>query len=156
MKPGDRLICALIQPQPVGYRFKQWPLHITLVPWFRLDISSERLAGQMREAYVGGHAFEITVGMDAYFGYRNRKQVSLIDAPELPRLEGQSRRLLHAHKAWVVDEADKTRRGFRPHVTVQGDDRLHEGDRFICDRLYVIAQHGDCKVVEAEIVLSRL
>lgn len=153
MQPGDRLICALVVPRPPGYRFKDWPLHVTIVPWFRVGMSSEELAEDLRKQLVGSKPFVVAVGAEARFGYKERKQVNLVAAPLLMRLEGQTRRFLHAQEAWVVDEADQTRRGFRPHVTVQKNDRLQTGDTFQCDRLYVVAQHGGYKELEAEIIL---
>lgn len=153
MRPGDRLICTFTEPQPAGFRFKKWPLHVTIVPWFRLSLPPAELARNYKRHLVGSQPFEVTVGGPAEFGYKKRKQVNLVVAPELRRLEGQTRRFLHAHKAWVVDEADKTRRGFRPHITVQDGGRAREGDTFRCDRLYVVAQHGDYKEVEAEAIL---
>jgi len=118
------------------------------VPWFRVDLPAVELASGLKEALVGSHPFDVKVGEEAWFGYRRHKQVSLVEAEPLMRLEGQTRRFLHVHKAWVVDEADKTRRKFRPHVTVQQDDRLQRGDVFRCDRLYVVEQHGEYKEVE--------
>jgi hypothetical protein len=61
--------------------------------------------------------------------------------------------LIHAHKAWVVDEADKTRNGFRPHVTVLSTGRVNKADSFNCDRLYIVSQHGDFKQIDSEIIL---
>lgn len=153
MRPGDRLVCAFIKSLPVHEQFKQWPLHVTIVPWFRLDLSVAELAAGLKGAFVGSHPFEVTVSMEARFGYKQRKQVNLVKAEELQRLEGQTRRFLHAYKAWVVDEADKTRRGFRPHVTVQQNDRVQRGDTFWCEKLSVVRQCGDYKEVESIISL---
>src|SRR5665647_80127 len=99
MLPGDRLICALVNNQPVGTVFKDWPLHITIVPWFRLDMSSSQLAERLQKHYIGSRAFQVTVENESQLGYKKRKLVNLVAAPELMKLEGQTRRLLHAHKA---------------------------------------------------------
>jgi 2'-5' RNA ligase len=155
MRPGDRLICALVKSQAVGFRFREWPLHITIVPWFRLDLTSAELAENYSRSLVGSHPFEVRVGESTQFGYKKRKQVNLVQAPELIRLEGQTRRFLHSHKAWVVDEADKTRRHFRPHITVQSGERSLEGDSLLCERLYVVVQHGDYKKIEISVNLAR-
>jgi hypothetical protein len=153
MLPGDRLLCAFVEKQAVSSIFKDWPLHITIVPWFRLDISSPQLAKQLKEHYIGSNSFKAIVENETQFGYKKPKLVNLISAPALMELEGQTRRLLHAHKAWVVDEADKTRRGFRPHITAMGTNRVHEGDSFDCDYLYIISQHGAFKQIDDVIIL---
>lgn len=153
MRPGDRLVCAFVEPQAIGAQFKDWPLHITIVPWFRVDLPSAMLGDELAASYVGSKAFEVSVLAEAQFGYKKRKTVNLVTAPDLFKLEGQTRRLLHAHKAWVVDEADNTRRGFRPHVTHLGDGRLklREGDKFLCGKLYIVEQKGDIKEIAAVI-----
>jgi 2'-5' RNA ligase len=148
MQPGDRLVCAFVEPKELGTQFKQWFLHITIVPWFRVDANSQELAVELSRAYVGSHGFEVLVGEEAQFGYKNRKTVNLVSAPELPRLEGQTRRLLHSYKAWVVDEADNTRRRhYKPHVTHNRGKMLKSGDTFRCNQLYIVEQKGDYKEV---------
>ena len=153
MLPGDRLICAFVKKQPIGSTFSDWPLHITIVPWFRLNIPSSQLAEQLKVHYIGSDAFRVTVLEETQLGYKRRKVVNLVAAPELMKLEGQTRRLLHAHKAWVVDEADKTRSGFHPHVTALNIGRVREGDNFKCDRLYIVSQHGHFKQIDNEVIL---
>jgi 2'-5' RNA ligase len=153
MLPGDRLICAFVKKQSIGAKFKEWPLHITIVPWFRLDISSPQLAEQLQRHYIGSSAFQVIVLDEAQFGYKKHKVVNLVAAPELMKLEGQTRRLLHAHTAWVVDEADKTRNGFRPHVTALSAGTVYKGEGFYCDRLYIVSQDGDFKQIDAVVIL---
>jgi 2'-5' RNA ligase len=153
MQPGDRLVCAFVLPRQVGERFKQWPLHVTIVPWFRNEVPSGTLARELQSGYEGARPFMVSVGKESRFGYRRQKTVNLLDSPELYRLEGQTRRVLHAHGSWVVDEADKTR-SFRPHVTAQDGERVHEGDNFRIETLYIIEQKGEYKDVTAEIPLG--
>jgi 2'-5' RNA ligase len=153
MLPGDRVICAFVTQQSVGSIFTDWPLHITIVPWFRLDSTSAQLAEQLKKHYISSNAFTVTVLDEVRFGYKRTKLVNLVGAPELMKLEGQTRRLLHAHKAWIVDEADKTRRGFRPHVTALSTGRVHSGENFMCDRLYIVSQHGNFKRIDSVITL---
>lgn len=154
MLPGDRLVCAFVEKQPIGATFKDWPLHITIVPWFRLDIPSIQLAEQLQKHYIGSNVFRIAVLEEIQLGYKKHKLANLLAGPELMKLEGQTRRLLHAYNTWVVDEADRTRQGFRPHVTVLGTGRVHQGDSFDCDRLYIVSQHGDFKQVDSVINLA--
>lgn len=153
MQAGDRLICAFVKPIKLNKKFKNWFLHITIVPWFRVKVDSDNLAKMLKQSYVGSRPFEVFVGEEAQFGYKKRKTVNLVEAPELLRLEGQTRRLLHSHKAWVVDEADKTR-NFRPHVTSLEVGRLHKNDRFKVEKLNIVEQKGDYKEVVAEIELA--
>lgn len=152
MKPGDRMICIFVNDIPIGTTFTEWPLHVTIVPWFRLDTPSSDLAKQLQKHYIGSKPFQINVLQETQLGYKKRKTVNSIEAAELNRLEGQTRRLLHSYKTWIVDEADKTRK-FHPHITAQKSNRIHEGDIIKCDRLYVISQHGDFKQIDSEVIL---
>ena len=154
MLPEDRLICAFVNKQLEDAVFKDWPPHITIVPWFRLNISSSQLTKELGAHYIGSKTFKVIVHGEAQLGYKKQKLVNLVAAPELMKLEGQTRRLLHAHKAWVVDEADKTRNGFRPHVTALNTGRVHKGESFNCDRLYIVSQHGGFKQIDSVIMLA--
>jgi 2'-5' RNA ligase len=153
MLPSDRLICAFVEKQPAGYIFKDWPKHITIVPWFRLPISSVQLAEQLQKQYTGLKAFRVAVLDEKQFGYKERKAVNLVSAPELKIIEVRTRYLLHTYKAWIVDESDNTRRNFRPHVTVQNSGRVNKGDSFCCDSLYIVFQHGDYKQIDNVVLL---
>lgn len=72
----------------------------------------------------------------------------------LQRLEGQSRRALHSQNAWVVDEADKTRAIYRPHITVLPTGIAHEGDIIVCSKLYLVEQFGEYKEAQAIMPLN--
>ena len=147
MIPGDRLLCVLVRPLEQGAEFKDWPLHITIVPWFRTDTSTETLAGELRQALQEQKPFLITVDGEAHFG-RRRKPVNLIMLPSpLTDLETAARQLLRSHDAWMVDETTKVKRPFRPHITAQKSVQPREGDRIMCDNLYIIEQKGDHKEV---------
>src|SRR6185312_1536971 len=131
-----------------------WFLHITIVPWFRLDMPSSQLAEALKKNYIGSQPFEVKVENETHFGYKKRKLVNLLSATELMKLEGQTRRLLHAHKAWVVDEADKTRRrSYLPHITALTAGKVQEGSHFGVDKLCIIEQKGAYKEIMGEMVL---
>jgi 2'-5' RNA ligase len=150
MQPGDRLICAFVDRLPAGSEFKQWPLHVTIVPWFR--VGAEELAAELKAALAGIRAFEARVGRETTMG--KDKMVNLIlPAEQFEDIEFSVRSTLKRHDAWLVDETTKQKRSFKPHVTAQKDARVHEGDSFWCDRLYIIEQKGSHKEIVAEIPL---
>ncbi|MDB5181616.1 MAG: hypothetical protein JWP13_379 [Candidatus Saccharibacteria bacterium] len=154
MVPGDRLFCIFLEPYTANYTFKDWPLHITIVPWFRTDISAEELGMEVDESLDEVEPFMVRVGVEARFGHRGRKLVNLIDLPSpLETIEKQIRDILHAHHAWLVDETTKKHRAFRPHVTTQKSGRLHEGNTFRCDSLYIVEQKGEYKEIVSRIAL---
>lgn len=154
MTPGDRLVCAFVEPQSVGMTFQRWLLHVTIVPWFRLDDSPEVIAAGLTRALQTIPPFEAEVAEQAAFGPRKRP-VSLLVQPTLfTNVEAKVRGYLHKKRAWLVDETTKKYYDFRPHVTMQGGRQLQDGDTFRCDRLYIVEQKGDYKEIMSEIILK--
>jgi 2'-5' RNA ligase len=154
MKPGDRLVCAFVDKLDVNMRFKAWPLHLTIVPWFRTGVSSEELAKRIKESIKAIKPFTAKAGEIAHFGHRKSKEVNLIVQPSaFTEIERDARRLLNGLQAWVVDETTKRKPQFNPHVTVQKLGRLNAGDVFECDSVYIVEQLGNEKIVSAKIRL---
>jgi 2'-5' RNA ligase len=153
MLPGDRLICAFVERQEVGTQFRHWFLHVTIVPWFRLDDSSAVITSGLTEALQQITQFEAVADSEARFGPRKRR-VSLLRQPTpLSGIEGKVRTYLHKKRAWLVDATTKRHYGFRPHVTMQGEQELALGEAFWCDRLYIVEQKGDYKEIVSAIKL---
>lgn len=154
MLPGDRLLCAFLENRPAGNTFTDWPLHVTIIPWFRAEVTSDELAGIIKQKLASTGSFTYVVAGEAGFGYKRRKLVNLIVQPSpLDDIEKYARSILHAHKAWIVDETTKIPRAFRPHITALKTGRAHEGDSFLCDTLYIVEQKGDYKEIMSKIIL---
>jgi 2'-5' RNA ligase len=152
MLPGDRLICAFVDPGYVGETFGDWFLHVTIVPWFRLDESSEVIAHGLSEALKAIGPFEAAGAGVASFRSRKKSLIRLLQLPTpFSGIEQKVRTYLHKKRAWLVDETTKRRYDFRPHVTSQGSQELARGEVFRCDRLYIVEQKGDYKEVVSEI-----
>lgn len=155
MQPGDRLVCALVEPLNVGDQFSEWPLHVTVVPWFRTEIASDILANELQSSLADMTEFEASVYGAAQFGRKKDKTVHLVTKPTpFFDIEKRTRSLLKRHSAWLVDESTRTKRQFRPHVTVQASGGLQPGDSFKVDTLYIIEQQGSHKTVAATIGLD--
>jgi 2'-5' RNA ligase len=155
MAPGDRLICAFAYDVEVGMTFRAWPLHITIVPWFRLALGSSELAARLQKLLKDMAPFDILIGEDTYFGYRRDKLVSLVQAPSpLEEIEQRVRGFLHQQDAWLADETTQRRRPFRPHITAQGASRVHEADSFSLAKLFVVEQEGAQKHIVAAVSLG--
>jgi len=154
MKPADRLLCALIEPLTTGAHFKGWPLHLTIVPWFRIDIANKALTDNLQNTLVGVKPFNVRIVGSEHFGYNNAKLASLLSDPEpFIDIEKRARASLKEHGAWLVDETTRQRRPFRPHVTFQKTGHLNPGDSFRCDSLYIVEQKGDYKEITGKVEL---
>lgn len=155
MLPGDRLVCAFVEPQSIGTRFRTWLLHVTIVPWFRLDETAATIAEGLAEALTNVGPFEAIGAGEAHFGPRKNRPVRLLEpSAPLMRSEAKVRSYLHKKRAWLVDETTKRHYGFRPHVTAQDDLLLPVGTSFEIAQLYIVEQKGDYKEIVAEVRLD--
>jgi 2'-5' RNA ligase superfamily len=155
MLPGDRLICVLIEPRIPGYFFKDWLLHITVVPWFRVSNNSEKVVEDLTGELSGISPFNVVISKaNVCFGHR-KKPAALVRQPTpLSKIENLVRGYMHRQVAWLVDETTSRRKPLRPHVTNQISGFMHQGGSFLCDSLYVVEQKGGCKEIVGKIQLQ--
>lgn len=149
---GAFVVVAFLEPTAVGAPFskRSWPLHVTLLRFDARRVAALEAVG--RALAVDDAPVPVTIGADADFGYRGRVRVSLVE-PE-PRLQRLHDRILEEVGAAVsagggrIHSPQHTGRGFRPHVTVQGDRRAHEGDTVLLDEFALVdmAPDGDTSI----------
>ena len=141
--------------EPVGeVRFgkRHWPLHVTLL---RFDLAPEAAREAATGALSAFQPFRIRIGRDADFGYRGRVRVSLVEhdaahsdplkAPDpLQELHERVRDAVVA-LGGRIHSLQHTGRGFRPHVTVQGERRVHAGETVVLHSVALVdmAPGGD-------------
>lgn len=142
MERKDRLMVAhLIEPTNVGDTFEAWPLHITLLPWFRTaqtwaEEVFRRCAADLRACRVVLGARQL--GPVALFG----------EAEDIPvRPIGDSTALGVAHGVLLASLHpfldDKTYIGgsYNPHVTIRNNPDPGEGAEIDIATLSLI-RHG--------------
>lgn len=152
MLPGDRLLCAFVENQSVGMQFKTWILHVTIVPWFRLDEPVDVIGQGLERAMHGIEPFDVATGEEAMFGPRKNRPVRLLlPTNQLEQIETKARNYLHKKQAFLIDETTKKPYSFRPHVTAQNGFLLPEAASFHIDRLYIVQQKGNYKEIVNEI-----
>lgn len=155
MLPGDRLVCAFVENQTAGTQFKTWLLHVTIIPWFRLNESSEKIAQGLEQAFHDLQPFEATSDGEAMFGPRKNRLVRLLLPVEpLTQIETKTRNYLHKRRAFLIDETTKKPYSFRPHVTAQNGFLLPAAATFHIDRLYIVEQKGEYKEIVSEVILQ--
>ncbi|MGH7237323.1 MAG: hypothetical protein ACREGF_02195 [Candidatus Saccharimonadales bacterium] len=144
MKPGDRLICCLVRPLASGASFSDWPLHITIVPWFRINVVSSRLVNELSlNKFL---PFKVTLGSESSLGVN--KPVTLIKLPSaLTEIEAVIHNYLHDKGAWLVDETTKEPHSFLPHITWQKGVKPAGGFRIA--EIQLMQQTGGSKMVVA-------
>lgn len=142
MNLSTRLVCAFVEPQLLGKKFKltDWPLHVTIVPWFQLKGSESELNNDMQAVLMRQQAFTAHVDTQSHTRFNSRK-VSLLRQSQWQDLHEKVLEVVARH-AGVV--ATKLYIGlyYRPHVTFQKIGHLNPRDEFYCDSLYVVERQG--------------
>lgn len=114
-KTSDYALVAMLEPQEVGLRFSEWPLHVTLLPWFSApNLSSVvALCEQVAQKFS---PFSLAVGERAYFGYNRDLPVRLLEKnDEISQLH-RALLLGVSERGWV-QQGRYTGDQYRPHVT---------------------------------------
>jgi 2'-5' RNA ligase len=111
-----------------AFTLATWPLHLTLVPTFVVDLDLDAVVAVIQPALARQSALLVTVGGDEGFGRAQRIPVSLIeDSSELIPLHHVLLDGLTAAGA-AFDDPDFTGGGYRPHITMTRTARAHPGE----------------------------
>ncbi len=127
----SRVVIVLpLAPLTTGESFlvSSWPLHITVVPPFETEADTAVLADALAAAAADQTELTVVAAGDDLFGRRHNIPVTLIADDE--RLSALRERLLAAVRPLAASPEDRafSRPEFRPHVTVKGENRVHNGD----------------------------
>lgn len=154
MRPGDYLLCLFGEDFEVDHTFKAWPLHLTLVAWFRpKDDQFEQAITQLVSRYQPLSLQATLEGQ--HFGHQPGKLATLVvQDPKLMDLQRTLHHYLQSAGAWLVDDTTRLQRAFIPHITEQGSTTLRDGDRFVCNHVYMVEQLGGVKRIRAAIPLG--
>lgn len=114
---SQRILVCMVEPVGVGYEFERsdWPLHVTLVPWFKVTDQSWFTSGLAR--IVGELTpLQITLGDKELFGSKHDVPVRVVvPNKELTNLHNE---LLNLVKEWGSLLSDRfVGKKYRAHVT---------------------------------------
>ncbi|HSX28540.1 MAG TPA: 2'-5' RNA ligase family protein [Candidatus Saccharimonadales bacterium] len=160
-QPGDRVLSSLLQPLAPGEAFRHWPLHVTVFPWFRTDLTTHDLQQLLADTLQGIEPFTATMGETAHFGYQSEVPVRVVLAPnQFEEIHQRVLRAFDAHPDIKIIAPEHIGPNFRAHVTLHGYEPLREGDIVACNDLQIVhlgAIHpgGSTKEVEGEIDLGK-
>jgi 2'-5' RNA ligase len=120
MQAGSLILVHFLEEQAEGYRFErkrnQWPLHITLVPWFTVA-DEEVLKACLTSVMQTTEAFAVTVGEQVLFGGHQEIAVNLIsDQTDVVRLHHSLMALLQGMMVRIYD-THWTGAAYRAHIT---------------------------------------
>lgn len=121
-----------------SFEVAAWPLHITVLPPFHTEAEPADVALVIASVVADRPAMTVRAGGDEMFGRRENVPVTLVDDhDELARLH---RDLVAAMRplATYPDEPAFTGPGFRPHITIKGESRVHDGDELTLAQIALV------------------
>lgn len=134
---ADYLAVCMLEPIEVGTQFTQWPLHMTIVPWFKApDLTA--VEEKLKPIAAEHRPFDVEVGERAYFGPRGKLPVMRIE--NIPELQSLHEDILRAvtESGWHM-EGRYTGQHYTPHVTQKGGSdaqgKLHFENFYIAEAL---------------------
>jgi hypothetical protein len=133
-------LVKLLENKQKGYQFSwaTWPMHLTLVDDFFIDLDKPELYKMLKELLAGQRPVKTVAQNDDLMGPSKDTPVTIIKTtPGLMSLHNKLIGLLEKSGAVLVSP-EFAEDGFRPHATIQGKHRLHTGDKVIVDAVSII------------------
>lgn len=135
------MVCNILEEEHEGYQFSKWPLHLTVIPWFRLkeDALPKTLVAIEETAKKVG-SFAIKSKGNAWYGPRGDIPVTEVTdvAGKLTELHNE---LVHEIQGNAGDIIDLTHTGdnYSPHVSVSKDGKSIGHDQILrCSNITVV------------------
>lgn len=148
----EYILVALLGNYQPGDTFAQWPLHVTLVPWFDPRDLSEFVA-QLQNVAAKYGSIESTVGEQRIWGPNTVNVITRV--PQLQRLHLELLSLVRAHGTLLINE-QYTGSNYTPHITHQKGVSAKKGSGVVLDTIYLVEKqvHVREKTIKAKIILK--
>ncbi len=151
-KPGDFIVVHMVEKLPVGAQFERhrldWPLHITLAPWFnRAD--SAALTTALSEIAADMQPFNAVVGEERAFGADGEIPVNVIE--NQTDMRGLHQAIIKAVRT-AAGTFESTRfidPAYTAHITHHARTRRQQGDIEQIDDFHLVRllPPNTCEVV---------
>ena len=138
---SEQLVVIPLEPLKKGRAFVDWPLHITIVPWFNcLETERQRLSDLLKAAAGRHHQFDSVIGQFEWFGKNQDLHVQLI----VP-----NRQLNDLHldvfntldrSGFPIHQKEYLGASYRPHLIYKPENKLAAGDIIKIDGFDLIKQ----------------
>lgn len=154
----EYLLAFMLEPLDKGDQFIGWPLHITLVPWFRTDYGSEHVTRDIEKAASGIDQFTVTGIMRSMLGGQRNVPVTDVASSDLHDLH-RALLTVFENDAYSLSDSKYTGVNYRPHVTKKGNAEFKPGHVILFDSVYLVSAplknpRTRTKTVIARIVLD--
>jgi 2'-5' RNA ligase len=138
---NEHLVVIPVDPIEKGKQFIDWPLHITIVPWFAVaDERSQELDYLLSEVAQRHNSLEAKVGQIALLGSNNVPPVALIlPNSKLNDLHNDVLNSLETN-GFMIHQKAYTGSKYRPHITTQNGHNIPAGTVLNIDSFSLIHQ----------------
>ena len=128
------ITCAFVDDYAVGDELLDWPLHITLVPWFFVD-NMRQFQDDLVQHVADIHRIPVTVGEQRTWG-PNVVNVIQRSAP-LHELHARLLHLITSSGELLINQ-QYTGLNYTPHITHQKSLSAQPGDNVTIGTVYII------------------
>ncbi len=140
------IVVYMLEQPAVGKRFTKWPLHLTLMPWFRCDEGVERVVERLGNLANNTQSFSIVTGEKAIYGPKHDVPVRLVEkTAELERFHARICFLLTKSRCDFENE-EYSRESYSPHITIRGDRYISKDIRVLVDSIDIVENLDDGKM----------
>lgn len=134
LKP-DQILVVLLEQLPAEQEFSNWPLHITVLPWFN-GVDQTTLDKELLELTANTTPIKVDLGAQEMFGANKDTPVrTLNDSPELVRIHQKIKDIVTASSGNILNPK-YTGKAYRSHVTIQSNKQLQKS--YILDNLTLV------------------
>jgi hypothetical protein len=136
------MVCHMLEKAPEGFQFSEWPLHLTVVPWFRVEegaLLNTLLAIEATAKKVG--SFAIKAKGDAWYGPKGDVPVTEVEDTTGGKLVKLHLGLLQGiqHSGGTILDLTYTGESYSPHVSLTKNGSSLQRDRVIhCSNITVV------------------
>jgi 2'-5' RNA ligase len=138
-KRNEHVVAIMLEPVKIGQEFIDWPLHITVVPWFPCDDDKklDRILSQVAKSQQG---FAAQVSGIEMFGSQKNVKVNLVeDNPQLTKLHWRVFNDLEKND-FGVHQKEFVGDGYRAHITHQKHANKQTGDKLEIKSMTLVKQ----------------
>ena len=136
---NEHVVAIMLEPVTVGQEFIDWPLHITIVPWFPCD-DAEKLDSILADVAKTHAGFLVEVGEIEKFGPKKDIKVNLVkDSPELDKLHWTIFNILEKNN-FGIHQKEYVGDGYKPHITHQPHGQKSKDEKLKIETFTLVKQ----------------
>lgn len=136
---NEHVIAIMLESVSPADKFIEWPLHITIVPWFHCD-ATEKLDKFLHNVADKQTRFSAKVGQSHMLGKNKDVPVSLIDeSPKLAKLHQKILEILEKN-GYRVHQKEWVGENYIAHITHQLHGRKHPGEKLKINSFTLVRQ----------------